>query len=388
MIKAIINGKVITVTGATYEKATVLVENGKIVAVGPDLSVPAEAQIIDASGCWVTPGLIDCHTHICNFGEPGSMPGMSDGNEMSGPVQSHIRAMDAVYPDDFAVKEVRDAGFTTVYSTPGSGNVIGGTGISIKLRGHTAQEMAIAGSEQMKFAMGENPKRNYGNRKQMPMTRMGVAALLRETLYNAKNYSDALKAAETDPTKAPKPDYKLNALVPVVRGEMRCRIHAHRSDDILTAIGIAEEYGLDYVIEHCTEGYKIKDVLNEKKVRCVIGPHLTSPSKFEIHGRMLETAGILSKEPNITVCLTADTGSQTSVLPMTIGLLIRRGLSFEDAIKGVTVNAARILQLEDRIGSLEAGKDADIAVFDGNPFDSMSLCRLVMIDGEVMKNTL
>ncbi len=388
MIKAIINGKVITVTGKTYEKATVLVENGKITAVGPDLSVPQGAQIIDASGCWVTPGLIDCHTHICNFGEPGSMPGMSDGNEMSGPVQSHIRAMDAVYPDDFAVKEVRDAGFTTVYSTPGSGNVIGGTGISIKLRGHTAQEMAIAGSEQMKFAMGENPKRNYGNRKQMPMTRMGVAALLRETLYNAKNYSDALKAAETDPSKAPKPDYKLNALVPVVRGEMRCRIHAHRSDDILTAIGIAEEYGLDYVIEHCTEGYKIKDVLNEKKVRCVIGPHLTSPSKFEIHGRMLETAGILSKEPNITVCLTADTGSQTSVLPMTIGLLIRRGLSFEDAIKGVTVNAARILQLEDRIGSLEAGKDADIAVFDGNPFDSMSLCRLVMIDGKVMKNTL
>ena len=134
MIKAIINGKVITVTGKTYEKATVLVENGKITAVGPDLSVPQGAQIIDASGCWVTPGLIDCHTHICNFGEPGSMPGMSDGNEMSGPVQSHIRAMDAVYPDDFAVKEVRDAGFTTVYSTPGSGNVIGGTGISIKLR--------------------------------------------------------------------------------------------------------------------------------------------------------------------------------------------------------------------------------------------------------------
>lgn len=295
MIKAIINGKVITVTGKTYEKATVLVENGKITAVGPDLSVPQGAQIIDASGCWVTPGLIDCHTHICNFGEPGSMPGMSDGNEMSGPVQSHIRAMDAVYPDDFAVKEVRDAGFTTVYSTPGSGNVIGGTGISIKLRGHTAQEMAIAGSEQMKFAMGENPKRNYGNRKQMPMTRMGVAALLRETLYNAKNYSDALKAAETDPSKAPKPDYKLNALVPVVRGEMRCRIHAHRSDDILTAIGIAEEYGLDYVIEHCTEGYKIKDVLNEKKVRCVIGPHLTSPSKFEIHGRMLETAGKIGR---------------------------------------------------------------------------------------------
>lgn len=385
---AIINGKVITVTGETYESATVLIENGKIKAVGTDISLPEGTQIIDASGCWVTPGLIDCHTHICNFNEPNSMPGMHDGNEMSGPVQSQVRAMDAVYPEDYAIVPVREAGFTTVYSTPGSGNVIGGTGVSIKLRGHTAQEMAIEGSEQMKFAFGENPKRNYGNRKQMPMTRMGVAATLREALYDAKNYSDALIAAETDPSKAPKPDFKLDALVPVVRGEMRCRIHAHRSDDILTAIGIAEDYNLDYVIEHCTEGYKIKDVLNEKHVRCVIGPHLTSPSKFEIHGRILENAGILSKEDNITVCLTADTGSQTLALPMTIGMLIRHGLSFEDAIKGVTINAATVLNLQDRIGSLEAGKDADIAIFDGNPFDSLSLCRLVMIDGEIYKNTL
>ena len=387
-MKAIVNGRVITVTGQTYEKATVLIENGKIKAVAPDLPVPEGAEIIDAEGCWVTPGLIDCHTHICNFNEPNSMPGMYDGNEMSGPVQSHVRAADAVYPDDYAIVPVREAGFTTVFSTPGSGNVIGGTGVSIKLRGHTAQEMIIPDSEQMKFAFGENPKRNYGARKQMPGTRMGVAAVLREALYKAKNYSDALKEAETDPSKAPKPDFQLDALVPVVRGQMRCRIHAHRSDDILTAISIAEEYGLDYVIEHCTEGYKIRDVLNEKKVRCVIGPHLTSPSKFEIHGRILENAALLNEEPDITVCLTADTGSQTSVLPMTIGMLMRAGLSFEDAIRGVTINAATILGLQDRIGSLEEGKDADIAIFDGNPFDSLSLCRLVMIDGEVMMNTL
>ena len=284
--------------------------------------------------------------------------------------------------------QVREAGFTTVYSTPGSGNVIGGTGVSIKLRGHTAREMAIPGSEQMKFAFGENPKRNYGARKQTPATRMGLAGILRETLFNAKNYSDKLKAAETDPSKAPEPNFQLNALVPVVRGQMRCRMHAHRSDDILTAISIAEEFGLDYVIEHCTEGYKIADVLNEKQVRCVIGPHLTAPSKMEIHGRSLDTPGILAKEPNMTVALTADTGSQTAVLPMTIGMLIRHGLSFEDALRGVTINPAKILQLEDRIGSLEPGKDADIAIFDGNLFDSMSLCRLVMIDGEIYKNTL
>ena len=387
-MKAIINGKVFTVTGQTYDKATVLIENGKIKAVGPDVQVPSDAEIIDAAGCWVTPGLIDCHTHICNFSEPNSMPGLSDGNEMTGPIQPHIRALDAVYPDDYAIDKVREAGFTTVYSTPGSGNVIGGTGVSIKLRGHTAREMAIPGSEQMKFAFGENPKRNYGARKQTPATRMGLAGILRETLFNAKNYSDKLKAAEADPSKAPEPNFHLNALVPVVRGQMRCRMHAHRSDDILTAISIAEEFGLDYVIEHCTEGYKIADVLNEKQVRCVIGPHLTAPSKMEIHGRSLDTPGILAKEPNMTVALTADTGSQTAVLPMTIGMLIRHGLSFEGALRGVTINPAKILQLEDRIGSLEPGKDADIAIFDGNLFDSMSLCRLVMIDGEIYKNTL
>ena len=221
-MKAIINGKVFTVTGQTYDKATVLIENGKIKAVGPDVQVPSDAEIIDAAGCWVTPGLIDCHTHICNFSEPGSMPGLSDGNEMTGPIQPHIRALDAVYPDDYAIQPVREAGFTTVYSTPGSGNVIGGTGISIKLRGHTAREMAIAGSEQMKFAFGENPKRNYGARKQTPATRMGVAGILRETLFNAKQYSDKLKAAESDPSKAPEPNFQLNALVPVVRGQMRC----------------------------------------------------------------------------------------------------------------------------------------------------------------------
>ena len=283
---------------------------------------------------------------------------------------------------------MREAGFTTIYSTPGSGNVIGGTGIVLKLRGHTAEEMAVKGSEQMKFAFGENPKRNYGERKQLPMTRMGVAAVLREALYNAKVYSDALKAAETDPSKAPKPDFRLDALVPVVRGEMRVRMHAHRADDILTAIRIAEEYGLDYVVEHCTEGFKIADVLSQKHLRCVIGPFLTAPSKMEIMERKLETPAILCEEGGMTVCLTADTGSQTCALPMTVGLLMRRGLSEEDAFKGVTINPARILKMEDRIGSLEVGKDADISIFDGHPFDSRTLCRAVMIDGVFYKNTL
>lgn len=385
---AIINGKVVTVTGGTFEKGVVLVDNGKIRAVGQDIEIPKDAEIIDAAGCWVLPGLIDCHTHISNFNEPNSMPGQYDGNEATGPITAQVRAADAIYPDDYAIKPVREAGFSTVCVLPGSANVIGGTGVALKLRGHTAQEMIIPGTEVMKFALGENPKRVYGSKKVIPSTRMGVGAVLREALFNAKVYSDALLAAESDPSKKPKPDFKLEALVPVVRGEMRCRIHAHTSHDILTAISVAEEYGLDYVIEHCTEGYKIADVLNEKGAKVVIGPHLTAMSKTEIHGRRLETPGILAKEPNMTVCLTADTGSETAYLPMTIGLLMRHGLSEEDAIKGVTINPAKVLQLEDRIGSLEAGKDADIAIFDGHPFDSMSLCRLTMIDGVVYNNTL
>lgn len=387
-MKAIINGKVVTVTGETYENGIVLVEDGKIVAVGADVAVPAEAEVIDAAGCWVMPGLIDCHTHISNFNEPNSIPGNYDGNEATSPNTAHVSAKDAIYPDDYAIQPVREAGFTTVCILPGSANVIGGTGVSVKLRGHTAKEMIIPGTEQMKFAFGENPKRVYGGKKVIPSTRMGVGAVLREALFNAKNYSDSLIEAETDPSKKPKPDFKLEALVPVVRGEMRCRMHAHTSHDILTAISIAEEYNLDYVIEHCTEGHKIADVLNEKSARVVIGPHLTAPSKVEIHGRKLENSGILANEENITVCLTADTGSETARLPMTIGMLMRRGLSEEKAIQGVTINPAKVLNLDHRVGSLEVGKDADIAVFDGHPFDSMTLCRLVMIDGEIYKNTL
>ncbi len=386
---AITNGKVVTVTGKTLENGTVLIENDKIKAVGTELEIPADAQVIDASGCWVTPGLIDCHTHISNFGEPSTYPGpTSDGNEMSDPVTPQVRALDAVNPYDYAIEKVRNAGFSTVCILPGSANVVCGSGVVIKLRDvETADEMVIPNHEPMKFAMGENPKRCYGLDRKLPMTRMGTASLFRETLFKAKVYSDRLKAAESDPSKAPEPDFKLDALVPVVRGEMRCRIHAHRSDDIMTAIRIAEEFHLDYTIEHCTEGFKILDALKAKNVRCTIGPYLWEPSKQEIWNMKLENPGILA-DAGLTISLTADTGSQTASLPATVGLLMRRGLSEEAAFKGVTINSAKTLGLEDRIGSLEAGKDADIAIFDGHPFSSLSLCRMTIIDGKIVHNSL
>ena len=203
---AITNGKIVTVTGETYENGTVLVEKGKITAVGANVAIPADAEVIDVKGGWVTPGFIDAHTHISNFNEPDTMPALcKDGNEMSDPITPQVRASDAINPCDYAIEKVRNAGFTTVCTLPGSANVCGGTGIVYKLRGHTAEEMIIPGTEQMKFALGENPKRVYGTKNQMPMTRMGTAALLRQTFYDAKNYSDALLKAEKDPSRLPSP---------------------------------------------------------------------------------------------------------------------------------------------------------------------------------------
>lgn len=384
---AIKNGKVVLPDGSVLEKGTVLVEGGKIKAVGEKVEIPSDAEVLDVSGKWVTPGLIDAHTHISTFNEPNWHRTRNDGNEMSGPIQAHLRGLDALNPQDFAIKEVRNAGFTTCYTGPGSGNIIGGTGVAFKLRGKVADEMIIPGTEAMKMALGENAKTNYGPKDKSPMTRMGNAGVWRETLANAKNYSDRLKAVGDDRTKIGKYDFTLEALVPVVRGEMRCRIHAHRADDICTAVRVAEEFGLDYTIEHATEGYMIAEYLGKKEVRCVVGPLLMPPAKMELWNAIPENAQQLV-EAGCLVCLTADTSSETKWLPRDIGVCMARGLKEADAFKGVTINPAKLLGIEDRVGSLEPGKDADVAIFDGYPFSNMTQCVLTMIDGEIYHNAL
>lgn len=381
-------GRINTITNGIIENGTILIENGRILKVGKEIPVPDSAEILDLKDSYIMPGLIDCHTHLSVHQDLVTNPGtLLDVNEGSDPITPQIHAVDAFNPQDPAISRVRKAGFTTVYTGPGSANCIGGQGFCLKLRGNTVDDMFIPGTEMMKFALGENPKRFYGTRKLEPWTRMGTAALIRKTLYEAKIYSDHLKEAEENPSKAPKPDFKLDALVKVVRGEQRVRIHCHRADDIMTAIRISEEYGLDYVLEHCTEGYMIKDVLAQKKCRCVVGPLRLSPLKQEVWGIRMETPGILS-EAGIEVCLTADTAGNTAWLPMEAGLCVRRGLKEEEALKGLTIYPARVLGLEDRIGSIEQGKDADLAVFDGNPLDNLTLCRLTMIEGIIYENTL
>ncbi len=392
MAIAIKNGRILTITQGTIEGGTVLLEGGKIKAVGKDVTIPSGAEIVDATGKWVTPGLIDSHTHVAIFGEP-AVESTNDGNECTDPITPHIRALDAVNPADPAIPDTLSAGVTAVWTGPGSGNVIGGTGIVIKLHGKTIDDMLVTTARgSMKMALGENPKRVYGTQKKFPMTRMGNAAALREALVKAQSYMQKFKKAEADAARESKekkakiePDYperdlKMEALWKVLNREYRCRIHCHRADDILTAIRIAEEFNLDFSIEHATEGWKIADVLAAKKVTCTVGPNDLTRVKMECENFNLANAGILVKK-GVRVCIQVDGFSNTRWLPIHAGMLVRYGMPEEEAMRALTINPAELLGVADRMGSLEPGKDADVAMFSGNPLCTLSRCEKVFING-------
>lgn len=375
---AIKNAKVLPVTGDPIENGTVLVDGGKIVAVGAGIEIPAGAEVIDATGKWVTPGLIDAHTHLSVKGEPAWMPSVSDITEITSPITPSVRCIDALNPADWAIPVVREAGFTTVCALPGSGNLVGGQSIVYKTKpAATVYDMIVKAPTQMKMALGENPRRIHGGQQnKAPLTRLGNASMLREVLYKAKNYSDGLESG-----KAPS-DFMLDSLVPVVRGEMFCRIHCHRADDIVTAVRICEEFNLKFSIEHATEGWKILDFLKEKNVTCVVGPLDMAADKLETWYTRFETPGLMEKA-GINFCLTQDSRSATRFLPYHVGMAIARGLSFETALRGITINPAKLLGIDDQVGSIEVGKCADLAIFDGNPFSSLTLCETTIIDGVV-----
>jgi len=343
---------------------------------------------VDATGKVVTPGLIDAHSHLAVFGEP-SVWANQDGNETSDPVTPHIRGIDSLNPQDPAIPDVVSAGVTTVYTGPGSANIIGGTGFAMKLRGRTAEEMVIPGTEAMKMALGENPKRVYGEgQRRAPKTRMGNAAVLREALVKAQNYIEKMERAKAKADKGenanpPDRDLKMEALAKVLKREWKARMHAHRADDIMTAIRIAEEFNLDYVIEHCTEGYKIADILAEKKVRATIGPLLMSRSKMEIIDTSLANPGILAKA-GVKVAIQCDTSANTKWLGLHAGLAVREGMCPVEALKAITINAAEIIGIADRVGSIEPGKDADIVIWSEHPFNTMAIAEKVYIDGKLV----
>ncbi|MEN6635726.1 MAG: amidohydrolase [Clostridiaceae bacterium] len=375
------NGNLHTMTQDAF-LGDILIENGKIAAIGASLSAEG-AEVVDLKGQFVLPGLIDAHCHI-GMWEDGMGEEGADGNEMTDPITPELRAVDGLNPFDPCFKEAREAGVTTVVTGPGSANVIGGQFAALKTFGRSIEEMTLRDPIAMKAATGENPKGVYAEKKVAPTTRMAIASLFRSTMTDAVEYQKGMAKEEDKPDR----DIAMDALLPVINRELTVKIHAHRADDILTGLRLAKEFNLKVTIDHCTEGYLITDVLKDRLIEqgagIIIGPLLSERSKIELKNlsfsapRVLEEAGIpfamMTDHPVIPI----------QFLPVQAGLAVREGLSEETALRSITRNAAEIVGISDRVGTLEVGKDADIAVYDGHPFDYRTHCVLTLINGKTV----
>lgn len=345
------NAHILPIIGEEIENGCILIDQGKIKAVG-DMDIPAEgAEVIDAGGRLVTPGCIDAHCHIGLDNEGMSWEG-ADFNEIVDPVTPHMRAIDSIYPQDEAFADAVQGGVTCACTGPGSANVVGGTFAVIKLYGKRVDKMIVKNPAAMKCAFGENPKGCYGKTgSKAPMTRMGTAALLRELLFKAKRYYED-KIAGKDPAF----DMKLEAMIPVMAGEIPLKCHAHRADDILTAVRIAKEFGLKATLDHCTDGELIADELAEEDFPVFVGPSLGHKSKIELANKSFTTPGVLSRA-GLTVSIITDAPViPLRYLPMCAGLAVNSGLDMKEAWKAITINPAMSLGIANRVGSLEAGR--------------------------------
>jgi imidazolonepropionase-like amidohydrolase len=381
---AIVGGRVVPVTGEPIENGTVLLDDGKIVAVGgPDVAVPPGAETVDAAGKWVLPGFIDAHAHVGVVEEAEGWAGR-DGNEMTKPVTAYVRALDAINPADQGFRDAIGGGVLAVNVNPGSGNAIGGQTVAIKCWGRVVDQMVLREPSGMKSALGENPKRTYGDRRETPSTRLGTAAVIREALVAAGNYLAKLAAAESQPESERKPvdrDLGLEALGRVLRREIPWRQHCHRADDIATAMRIAREFGYQLVIDHGTEAHLLADLIAAEDIPVIIGPLFTSRSKVELRNRSLANPGRLDAA-GVTIAITTD----HPVVPIHFlihqaSLAVKEGLDAGAALRAVTINPARILGVDDRIGSLEPGKDADLVIWSGDPLDVTSRAERAYQDG-------
>ncbi len=379
---AIVNAVVDPVVKPRIEGATVVVENGRIKAVGRRVKIPAAAECVDAAGRLLTPGFVDCHSHA-GLKEDGMMQD-NDVNERTDPVTPRLRALDAFRPTDVALLEAAQSGVTTIFVTPGSANVIGGQSIAMKTYGKVIDHMVVKEPAGLKIAFGENPKRVYGEQKKMPATRMATAALLREALVNAQNYKVKLEKSSPDKDKTVERDLKMEVLCDVLDKKLRLRAHAHRADDIMTAVRIAKEFDVDMVIEHCTEGHLIADELAELDIPAVVGPSFSSRSKVELKNLSFITPGILAAKGVKVAIMTDHPVIPIQYLPVCAALAVREGMKEEDALAAITINAAEILGIADRLGSLEKGKDADVVVWNGHPLDIKSKPSCVVINGEIV----
>jgi imidazolonepropionase-like amidohydrolase len=385
---AITGGKILTISNGIIENGIILIKDGKIENVGKNISVPQDYECIDVSGKIVMPGLIEAHCHI-GIGESAAAWAGTDYNEISDPATPHMRAIDGikVNSDYNDFEAALKAGITTVQILPGSANVIGGTGVVLKTVPKTiVDEMVILEPSGMKVAFGENPKRVYGeSQKKVPYTRMAESAILREWLSSAKTYLKKKELFANNPEKLPDLDLKLEALGLVLKHKIPLRVHAHRSDDLATAIRIAEEFNVDMSWEHGTEGQFIADWLAQKNIPVTWGKCTSGRgTKWENRKRDYTT---LSKfhQAGVKFAIQTDAVNDTiGFLPICASLAYKDGLPYDAALKSITLNAAEIIGLEERIGSIEKGKDADLRILDGDPLDIIAKVEMVLVNGEVV----
>ncbi len=378
---ALTNVKILTMEDKDYLTGTVLLKNGKIAAVGENIAIPDGYQEIDLTAKTLLPGMIDAHTHV-GIGEEGLGWEGRDYNEMSDPITPHLRAIDAVNPADEAFKEARENGVTALMTGPGSANVIGGENLVLKTKSaNLIEKMILKDPAGIKAAFGENPKKVYSDQKKSPMTRMAVAAAMREALIKAEDYLSEKEKKRTS-GELFKRDIKMESLGRILNKEIPLKIHAHRADDIATALRIAKEFAIDITIEHCTEGHLLAEELRESNIAAVVGPSMTGRVKVELKELSFRTACVLN-EAGVLVALMSDHPVVPVYnLPVYAALAVKAGMERKEALKAITINPAKILQVDNRVGSIKVGKDADLVVFSGDPLLLESKVEMVFIDGE------
>jgi imidazolonepropionase-like amidohydrolase len=383
-VTAIIGGRIVPIDGEPIENGVLVLTDGKISALGgAGLRVPDGATVLDATGKWILPGFIEAHGHL-GVHEEGEGWAGNDTNELTDPNTAHVRALDAINPDEQGWRDAVIGGVLAVNVNPGSGNPIGGQTVALKSWGGTVDDRVLREPSGMKSALGENPKRVYGEKDQTPSTRLGTAAVIRSAFVAAQNYLDKIEAEAAKPAGERRPverDLKLEALGRVLRREIPWRQHCHRADDIATALRLAEEFGYELVIDHGTEAHLVADKLAARGVPVIIGPLFTSRSKVELRNRSLENPGRLDRA-GVTIAITTD----HPVVPINFlvhqaTLAVKEGLDRDTALRALTINPARIIGVADRLGSLAVGKDADLCIWSGDPLDVMQRVERAFIDG-------
>jgi imidazolonepropionase-like amidohydrolase len=380
---AIVGARVVPIVGDPIDGGTVLVRDGRIAAVGESVAVPDGVEVVDAAGGWVLPGFIDAHAHVGVHEEAEGWAG-SDTNEMTDPVMAQVRAIDAINPADLGFRDAISGGVLAVNVNPGSGNPIGGQTVALKSWGRSVDEMVLRQPSGLKSALGENPKRVWGEQRKTPATRLGTAAVIRGAFVDAANYLAKIEAEQRKPEDERKPvdrDLKLEAIGRVLRREIPWRQHSHRADDIATAMRIADEFGYQLVLDHGTEAHLLADLIAAKGIPVVIGPLFTSRSKVELRNRSLANPGRLAKA-GVTIAITTD----HPVVPIHFlvhqaAFAVREGLDAATAYEALTINPARIAGIDDRLGSIEVGKDGDLAIWSGDPLNVLSRVQRAFIDG-------